>query len=106
MKTINLPFDPIKRLLARLTGNSRSGPFAELGAWEIRIILRGEQLLYRDQRGAVVVEISLPGRWISEQSIDKWDGERPVSMQERCQIIERIKTYFRERQGFEVSTIR
>jgi hypothetical protein len=105
MKTLKVPFDPIKRLLKRVTGGSSEAPYAEVFPYEIRIILRGEQLLYRDQRGAVIIEISLPGRWIKEPSIDRWDGERSVSSSERKEIVERVISYFRRRQGMEMTLV-
>jgi hypothetical protein len=67
----------------------------EREGYSIRIINRGEQLSYIDATlGEVVAEIFIPSAWIDADSIKLWDGERPVTGEQRAVILERIARFW------------
>lgn len=81
-----------------------AGTYVEINSegYLIVIICRGEQLLYTDENGALILEISIPGKWVDTNSIGKWDEVRRVSELQRVVVFERIKRYFQKFQGFDV----
>jgi hypothetical protein len=99
--------NPRWHLLKREIANQHVGPYVENNSegYLIAIICRGEQLLYTDENGALVLEISIPGKWFDANSIGKWDEVRDVSDLQRQTIIDRVRRYFNVFQGVDVNII-
>ncbi|MCK6394606.1 hypothetical protein [Zoogloea sp.] len=99
--------NPRWHLLKREVARQHAGPYVERSdaGYTIAIICRGEQLLYTDENGSLVLEICIPGRWVDASSISKWDEVGSVSERQRATIVGRIKRYFEDRQGFSVHVI-
>lgn len=87
--------------------NKHVGPYVERSSagYTIAIICRGEQLLYTDENGALVFEISIPGKWVDAESSKKWDEKRSLSEGQRLLVIDRIRKYFETTQGFSINII-
>ena len=92
LRMLNPRWHLIKCEVAR----QHTGPYVEKNVigYTIAIICRGEQLLYADMNGSLIVEISIPGKWIDADSIRKWDETRNVSDVQRSMVVDRIKEYF------------
>lgn len=99
--------NPRWHFLKKEVARQHIGPYVEKNeaGYTIAIICRGEQLLYSDENGNLVLEISIPRRWVDASSINKWDEVSKVSKQQRMVVIGRIKRYFEDRQGFSVEII-
>lgn len=100
-------FNPRWHLLKQEISRQHSGPYAEKNSagYSITIICRGEQLLYRDGNGSLILEISIHGQWVDAASIKKWDEVVSVSDAQRVMVIDRIKQYFEAYQGFHIKVI-
>jgi len=100
-------FNPRWPLLKQEIVHQHLGPFVEKNSagYTITIICRGEQLLYRDDNGSLVLEISIYGQWLDAASIKKWDKGFGVSDAQRMMVIDRIKQYFEAYQGFHIKVV-
>lgn len=100
-------FFPRWYILKEEVARQHTGPYAERNSagYTVAIICRGEQLLYTDENGALVLEISIPGKWVDAASIKKWDEVGNVSEDQRSMIIERVQKYFETVQGFSIKII-
>lgn len=103
LRMLNPRWHLIKAEVAR----HHAGPYVEenvLG-YSIAIIYRGEQLLYTDSNGALIVEISVPGKWVDAASIRKWNEIQRVSAVQRKMILNRIEEYFKNTQKLSIDVI-
>jgi gamma-glutamyl-gamma-aminobutyrate hydrolase PuuD len=99
--------NPHWHLIKAEVARQHAGPYVEKNVigYTIAIICRGEQLLYTDMNGSLIVEISIPGKWIDAASIRKWDETRRVSEEQRSMVVDRIKEYFSKSQRIGVDVI-
>jgi hypothetical protein len=106
-KKTSAPATPPSPSLKPASAAAHEGPYVlnTDGASTISIINRGEQLLYQDANGELVLEISIPGKWVDIDSMKKWDGLGGVSEEQRTVIAQRIADYFEEKQGYAVDLI-
>lgn len=100
-------FNPRWHLLKKEIALQHAGPYVEKNSagYTIAIICRGEQLLYTDENGALVLEISINGKWVDAASITKWNEIGQVTKGQRLMVIERVKKYFETSQGFSIKVI-
>ena len=69
----------------------------EREGFSARVINRGEQLSYIDASlGEVIAEVSIPSSWIDADTLDVWDFDsaRPITVEEREQVLERIARFW------------
>ncbi len=94
----------IKSFIEGLTEKDYDGSYSEVNkkeGYRIRIIFRGEQLIYQENNRSMICEIYGGGNdgIVFKNTIEEWDNNIAISEKEKELIIQRILLYFKSYQN-------